>query len=346
LAETGGEVDWATAEALAFGTLVLAGTSVRLSGQDVARGTFSQRHSRLYDLRTRTEHVPLDAIAVRPARFQAFDSLLSEAAVLGFEYGYAVASPETLTLWEAQFGDFANGAQVIIDNFMTSSESKWGQTCGVVLLLPHGYEGQGPEHSSARIERFLQLCAEDNLRICQPSTPASYFRLLRRQARDPRPKPLVVFTPKSLLRHPRCVSPLETLARGGFEPVLAEPGPREARRIVLASGKLVYDLLEQRGDAPVAVLRLEQFYPFPGEALGRALAAFPPDTPLVWAQEEPRNQGAWSFIRGCFLDGQVPDPARRLPAYAGRPAAAATATGSHKAHLREQAAVARDALAG
>jgi 2-oxoglutarate dehydrogenase E1 component len=343
LAEGGGPVDWATAEALAFGSLVLGGISVRLSGQDAVRGTFSQRHACLYDMRTRAAHVPLDTIAVRPARFQAFDSLLSEAAVLGFEYGYSVASPGTLTLWEAQFGDFANGAQIIIDNFLASAESKWGQTSGLVLLLPHGYEGQGPEHSSGRLERFLQLCAEDNLRICQPSTPASYFHLLRDQALDPG-KPLVVFTPKSLLRHPRCVSPLESLPAGRFEPVLADPcaDPAAVRRVILVSGKLAYALGEA-GDGRVAIIRLERLHPFPGAELARAMEPFPAGAELVWAQEEPRNQGAWQFVRGCFLDGLVPGR-DRPPAYAGRAPAAATGTGSHKAHLTEQADLVREAI--
>ena len=347
LAERGGNLDWATAEALAFGTLVSQGVSVRLSGQDAARGTFSQRHACLYDVRTRSAHVPLDTLATGPARFQAFDSMLSEAAVLGFEYGYSVADPGSLTLWEAQFGDFANGAQVIIDNFLTSAESKWSQASGLVLLLPHGYEGQGPEHSSARVERFLQLCAEDNLRVCAPSTPASCFHLLRRQALDPGKKPLVVFTPKSLLRHPACVSPLEALTSGGFEPVLAESAadPAGVRRIVLVAGKLAYDLLDAREGAEVAILRLEQLHPFPGAELARALQRFPASAERVWAQEEPRNQGAWEFVRGCFLDGKVPGSAGRAPAYAGRAAAAATATGSHKAHLQEQADVVRQALA-
>ena len=295
-AEGGGQLDWATAEALAFGTLVLAGTSVRLSGQDAVRGTFSQRHASLFDVRSRAEYVPLDAIAVRPARFQAYDSLLSEAAVLGFEYGYAVASPGTLTLWEAQFGDFANGAQVVIDNFLTSAESKWAQASGLVLLLPHGHEGQGPEHSSARLERFLQLCAEENLRVCVPSTPASYFHLLRRQARDPVRKPLIVLTPKSLLRHARCVSPLEALERGGFEPVLGDqaPDPQAVRRIVLASGKLYYDLLEAReagGTGSVALIRLEQLYPFPAQALARALEPFPRTPSWSGPRRSPATRG-------------------------------------------------------
>jgi 2-oxoglutarate dehydrogenase E1 component len=346
LAEGKGEVDWATAEALAFGTLVRRGIGVRLTGQDVARGTFSQRHARLADVGTKQEHVPLDVLAARPARFQVFDSLLSEFAVLGFEYGYAIASPDTLTLWEAQFGDFANGAQVIIDNFLASSESKWAQPCGLVLLLPHGYEGQGPEHSSARIERFLQLCAEDNLRVCQPSTPASYFHLLRQQALDPGKKPLIVFTPKSLLRHPGCVSSLAALAGDGFAPVLDDPAvaPAGVERIVLASGKLVYDLLEARKGAQadrVALTRLEQLYPFPGQALARVLGRYPETAELVWAQEEPRNQGAWQFVRGAFLDGLVPG---RLPVYAGRPPAAATAVGSQKIHVKEQEALVRQAI--
>ena len=224
-----GEVDWATAESLAWGTLLLEGVPVRLSGQDSGRGTFSQRHAVLHDVRTQKEYVPLNAVAPSGVRFEVYDSLLSEAAVMGFEYGYSVAEHRTLVLWEAQFGDFMNGAQVIIDQFLAGSETKWGQPSGLVLLLPHGHEGQGPEHSSARIERFLTLSAEDNLRVAYPSTPASYFHLLRLQGRDPVEKPLVVFTPKSLLRHPRCVSPLAELAEGRFEPVIDDRGADPAR---------------------------------------------------------------------------------------------------------------------
>ena len=343
-----GEVDWVTAEALAFGTLVQEGVSVRLSGQDVGRGTFSQRHSVLYDHRTGLEYLPLDTLAFRPARFEVFDSLLSEAAVLGFEYGHSLGAPGGLTLWEAQFGDFHNGAQVIIDQFIAASERKWNQTSRIILLLPHGYEGQGPEHSSARIERFLQLCAEDNLRVAYPSTPASYFKLVRRQASEP-PKPLVVFTPKSLLRHPACISSLAELAGGPFEPVLDDPEADQERvdRIVLCTGKVFYDLGKGRDDlaaAGTALLRLEQLHPFPGEALARMLSRYPATAALVWAQEEPRNQGAWSFLRERFLEGAVPGHAGQPPCYAGRPEGAAPATGSHRIHLMEQEALVRAAL--
>ncbi len=350
LLEGKGEVDWATAESLAFGTLLLEGVSLRLSGQDSGRGTFSQRHAVLYDTRTSKEYVALNAVAPAPARFEVHDSLLSEAAVLGFEFGYSVAEYRAVTMWEAQFGDFANGAQVIIDQFIAGSEQKWGQPTGIVLLLPHGLEGQGPEHSSARLERFLTLCAEDNLRVAYPSTPASYFHLLRRHARSPHEKPLVVMTPKSLLRHPRCVSPLEALADGVFQEVLDDVvEPSRVRRIVLCSGKLYYDLLEARearGVGHVALVRLEQLYPFAGADVARALARYPTTAELVWAQEEPRNMGAWRFVREQFLDGHVPDLGRRVPRYAGRPHSASPAAGSHKTHVREQEALVREALEG
>jgi 2-oxoglutarate dehydrogenase E1 component len=348
LLEGKGEVDWATAESLAFGTLLLEGISLRLSGQDVGRGTFSQRHAVLYDVKTSKEYVPLNSIAPPPARLEVHDSLLSEAAVLGFEFGYSVAEHRAVTLWEAQFGDFANGAQVIIDQFLSGTEQKWAQPSGLVLLLPHGYEGQGPEHSSARIERFLTLCAEENLEVCYPSTPASYFHLLRRHARTTREKPLVVMTPKSLLRHPRCVSSLERLAEGGFEEVLddraAEPG--RTRRVTLVSGKLYYELLKSREDAKadhVALVRLEQLYPFPADALARVLSRYPA-AELVWAQEEPRNMGAWRFVRERFLDGEVAGTPGRPLAYAGRPPSASPATGSHRIHVREQEELVRAAL--
>jgi 2-oxoglutarate dehydrogenase E1 component len=349
LMEGKGEVDWATAEALAFGTLLLEGISLRLSGQDVGRGTFSQRHAILYDTRTSKEYVALNAIAPAPARFEVHDSLLSEAAVLGFEFGYSVAEYRAMTMWEAQFGDFANGAQVIIDQFIAGSETKWGQPTGMVLLLPHGHEGQGPEHSSGRIERFLTLCAEGNLRVSYPSTPASYFHLLRRQAREAEEKPLVVMTPKSLLRHPRCVSPLESLAEGHFEPTLDDlvVDPARVRRVVLTSGKLYYDLLkgrDDRGASHVALVRLEQLYPFQGADLARILARYPVGAEIVWAQEEPRNMGAWRFVRERFLDGDVADSARRQPRYIGRGASAAPAPGSHKVHVEEQDAIVADSL--
>jgi 2-oxoglutarate dehydrogenase E1 component len=348
LLEGKGEVDWATGEALAFGTLLLEGVPVRLSGQDSGRGTFSQRHAVLFDVRTQQEHVPLNGVATAGARFEVYDSLLSEAAVMGFEFGYSVAEHRALVLWEAQFGDFMNGAQVIIDQFITCSETKWGQPNGLVLLLPHGFEGQGPEHSSARIERFLILAAEGNVRIAYPSTPASYFHLLRFQGRDPVEKPLVVFTPKSLLRHPRCVSSLQELAEGRFEPLLDDRAvdPAAVRRIVLCSGKVYYDLSKAREDqkrSDVALLRVERLYPFPHVELEAALLRYPQQAELVWCQEEPRNMGAFRFVRERFLDGDVIASGRPLR-YAGRAASAAPAPGSLKVHLAEQEALVKEAL--
>ena len=344
-----GGCDWATAEAMAFGTLLLEGRSVRLSGQDSGRGTFSQRHAMLYDTRSAREYVPLQTVAAGGARFEVHDSLLSEAAVMGFEFGYAVADHEILVMWEAQFGDFFNGAQVIVDQFLVASETKWGQPTGLVLLLPHGHEGQGPEHSSARIERFLTLGAEDNIFVCYPSSPASYFHLLRKHGRDPVEKPLVVMTPKSLLRHPRCVSKLEELAEGRFQEVLDDTGvdALRVRRVVLMSGKLYYDVVqerEKRGATDVALVRMEQLYPFAGEELARVLSRYPVGAEIVWAQEEPRNMGAWRFVREAFLDGQV-DAGGRQPRYIGRKASASPAPGSHKLHVAEQEAIVRECLA-
>jgi len=343
-----GDVDWATGESLAWGTLLLEGVPVRLSGQDSGRGTFSQRHAVLHDVRTQKEYVPLNAVAPSGVRFEVYDSLLSEAAVLGFEYGYSVSEHRTLVLWEAQFGDFMNGAQVVIDQFLAGSETKWGQPSGLVLLLPHGHEGQGPEHSSARIERFLTLSAEGNLRVAYPSTPASYFHLLRLQGRDPVEKPLVVFTPKSLLRHPRCVSPLQDLAEGRFEPVIDDRGADPARvsRVVLCSGKVYFDLLKAREDLKrddAALVRVERLYPFPAAEVQAALGRFAPRAEIVWCQEEPRNMGAWRFVRERFLDGDV-EAGGRSPRYAGREESAAPAPGSLKVHLAEQEALLRDAL--
>jgi 2-oxoglutarate dehydrogenase E1 component len=349
LLEGRGEVDWATAESLAWGTLLLEGVPVRLSGQDTGRGTFSQRHAVLYDVRNGKEYVPLNALAPTGTRFEVHDSLLSEAAVMGFEYGYAVADHRTLVLWEAQFGDFFNGAQVIVDQFFAASETKWGQPHGLVLLLPHGHEGQGPEHSSARIERFLTLCAEDNMRVSYPSTPASFFHLLRWQGRESIEKPMVVFTPKSLLRHPRCVSSLEELTDGRFEAVIddAAADPSRVRRVVLTSGKLYYDLLKGREDKKadhVALVRVEQLYPVPSAELASLLARYSPQAELVWAQEEPRNMGAWRFLREWFQEGVVADGGRRVPRYLGRPASASPAPGSHKAHVLEQEHIVSEAL--
>ncbi len=309
------EIDWSGGEMLAFGMLLLDGTPVRLSGQDSGRGTFSQRHAVLADAATGAEWTPLNTIAPEQAAFEVIDSLLSENAVMGFEFGYAVADPSTLVLWEGQFGDFANGAQVIIDQFISGSEQKWNQRCGLVLLLPHGQEGQGPEHSSARLERFLTLCAEDNMRVANVSTPAQYYHLLLRQMAGDVRKPLVVMTPKSLLRHPKVVSTIDELADGAFHPVLDDPaGPSRARRVILASGKVAWDLIAAREKADrtdVAIVRLEQYYPFPGREIGAVLQRYPQDAELVCVQEEPRNMGAWRFVREQFLDGKVEGLAAR-----------------------------------
>jgi 2-oxoglutarate dehydrogenase E1 component len=350
LLEGKGSVDWAMGEALAFGTLLLEGVPVRLSGQDSGRGTFSQRHAILYDHRSGKEYVALNALAPAGVRFEVHDSLLSEAAVMGFEFGYSVADHRGLVMWEAQFGDFFNGAQVIVDQFLAGSEEKWGQPTGLVLLLPHGHEGQGPEHSSARIERFLTLCAEDNMRVVYPSTPASYFHMLRWQGRDPVEKPMVVFTPKSLLRHPRCVSSLQDLAEGRFLPVIDDPAaePSRVRRVVLTSGKLYFDLLkarEERRADHVALVRLEQLYPFPARELLPVVQRYGPSVELVWAQEEPRNMGAWRFVRERFMDGDVGgELSLKLLRYVGREPSAAPAPGSHKLHVREQDAIVAAAL--
>jgi len=351
----GGPLDWAAAETLAFGTLVLEGTPVRLSGQDSGRGTFSQRHLEYFDYNTGEPYTPLQHLDPRQARFEVYDSSLSEYAVMGFEYGYSLGDPLTLTLWEAQFGDFANGAQIMIDQFIAAGEAKWGQPSGLVLLLPHGYEGQGPEHSSARIERFLQLAAENNLQVCNATTPAQYFHLLRRQmygGHDRRGlrKPLVLFTPKSLLRHPKCVSSLHDLARGFFEPVLSDPGATQPDRVVqvlLCSGKIYYDLLaerERRGASSTAIVRLEQLYPWPEQEIEAVLWRYPSTAEIVWVQEEPRNQGAFLFVRDRIEPMLA--QTRRTLRYAGRPEAAAPSTGSAKRHAQEQAAVLEDAFSG
>jgi 2-oxoglutarate dehydrogenase E1 component len=349
---TGQGVDWATAEALAFGTLLLEGVPVRLSGQDSGRGTFSQRHAVLYDQETESRHIPLTSLGAGQANFEVHDSPLSEAAVLGFEYGYTLAEPHALVLWEAQFGDFANGAQVIIDQFIASGESKWLRMSGLVLLLPHGYEGQGPEHSSARPERYLQMSAEDNWQVVNCTTPANYFHVLRRQVRRNFRKPLIVFTPKSLLRHKLAVSPLADFGPGSsFHRVLAEaesllPGDR-VRRVVLCSGKLYYDLLADRQARKindVAILRLEQLYPFPDEPLAAEIAKYP-DAEIVWCQEEPENMGAWTFVdrRIERVLSSLGHKAGR-PRYVGRAELASTATGLLRRHNQEQAALIEEAL--
>ncbi len=338
-------VNWPFAELLAFGSLLVEGVPVRLSGQDSRRGTFSQRHAVIYDARTGEPYSPLNHLSPDQAPFQVYDSLLSEAAVLGFEFGYSLDAPGTLVLWEAQFGDFGNGAQVIIDQFIASSESKWQRDSGVVMLLPHGYEGQGPEHSSARLERYLQLCAEENLQVCYPSTPAQYFHVLRRQMKRPFRKPLVLMTPKSMLRSRAAVSPLEDLVRGRFHEVIDDgtAEPTRVRRLVLCSGKLYHDLAERRakdGPEDVALVRLEQFYPFPEEQLRRVLGRYRRVKEWVWVQEESQNMGGWSFVEPRLRALGPPFE------YVGRDASASPATGSLEVHKREQREVVEAALRG
>nr|WP_047165776.1 2-oxoglutarate dehydrogenase E1 component [Sphingomonas sp. Y57] len=346
---SGAGFDWATAEALAFGSLLRDGYGVRLSGQDSGRGTFSQRHAVWVDQKDGHKYIPLSAM---DRRFQVLDSPLSEFGVLGFEYGYASAAPNTLVMWEAQFGDFANGAQVIIDQFISSGEAKWLRVNGLVMLLPHGYEGQGPEHSSARLERYLQLCAEDNMQVANCTTPANYFHILRRQMVRKFRKPLIIMTPKSLLRHKSAVSTTEEmLGESRFQRVLPDsnaPEDKDVRRVVLVSGKLFYELAEARdaaGDANTTILRLEQLYPFPADALITRLGRMPNLETVVWAQEEPKNQGAWTFVEPYIekVLTEVGGTPRRA-VYAGRKAAAATATGLARNHAVQQAALIADAL--
>jgi len=340
--QQGEGIDWGNAEALAFATLLRDGVPVRFSGQDSRRGTFNHRHAVLHDIHNDRSYTPLAALP-GGAPFRIYDSMLSECAVLGFEYGYSVATPEWLTIWEAQFGDFANGAQVIIDQFIASGESKWDRACGLVLFLPHGYDGNGAEHSSARIERFLSLCAENNLQVTYPSTPSQLFHLLRRQMKQPFRKPLVVFTPKNLLRHPACVSSLGELATGSFQEVLADSvAPEAVTTVLLCSGKIYYELLERRestGRNDVAIIRIEQFYPFRRDLLREIAASFAAAKSWRWVQEEPANMGAWKFLRGCLTD-LLPGE----PVYIGRPAAAAPATGSHRLHGEEQARIIDEAF--
>jgi 2-oxoglutarate dehydrogenase E1 component len=342
-----GRLDWATAEMLAFGSLVLEGTKVRLAGQDAGRGTFGHRHAVLHDFETGERYVPLDNLDATQARFGAIDTMLSEAGVLAFEFGYSWADPWTLTVWEAQFGDFANVAQAIIDVFLAACESKWQRMSGLVLLLPHGHEGQGPEHSSARLERWLQLAAEDNLQVVNLTTPAQYFHALRRQMRRTFRKPLVVMSPKSLLRHELATSSLHDLATGQFEVVKDEAAsvPREGvRRVLLTSGKLYYTLLkarDERGVKDIAIVRLEQLYPFPGSELAAVLRTYPAAEDVVWVQEEPWNMGAWQFV-GARLPPLL--EGRRRLRYVGREEAASPATGSAKLHQKEEDALVDEAL--
>jgi 2-oxoglutarate dehydrogenase E1 component len=339
-------LDWGMAENLAYASLLTEGYPIRLSGEDCGRGTFFHRHAVLHD-QNRVEwdqglHIPLQHIAPDQADFIVIDSILSEEAVLGFEYGYATAEPETLTLWEGQFGDFANGAQVVIDQFITSGEAKWGRLCGLTMLLPHGYEGQGPEHSSGRIERYLQLCADYNIQVCIPSNSAQIFHLLRRQMIRPYRKPLIIFTPKSLLRSKDAASPLEEFEQGGFKPVIGEVDSLEAsqvRRIIACSGKVYYDLLKarrERGISDMAIVRLEQLYPFPHQDFAAQIAAYPNASEVVWCQEEPGNQGAWHRIQHYLL--RQMRKGMRLD-YALRPSCASPAAGYLAVHNEQQKAV-------
>ena len=344
--ETG--IDWGHAESLAFATLLVDGISIRLSGQDSERGTFAHRHAVLHDPRSGELHVPLQALPEAGAAFEIYNSPLSEYACLGFEYGYSVAAPESLVLWEAQYGDFVNGAQIVIDQFLVAGLSKWQQNSRLTLLLPHGYEGNGPEHSSAKLERFLQLAAQENIRVANCTTAAQYFHLLRRQALDATPRPLVLMTPKGLLRLKQASSTLAELAEGGFQPVLDDPSVQDRdaiQRLVLCSGKVYYDLVghERHEHAQgVAVVRLEQLYPFPVDAAAALTASYPHLAEVVWAQEEPQNMGAWRSIRHRL---EAASPAGVAPRFVGRPWRASPSEGYPTAHLLEQDRIAREALA-
>ena len=332
----GAKIDWGTAESLAMASLVYEGTSVRLSGQDSRRGTFNHRHATLYDSATAKEYTPLADIAAQAGcRFDVFNSMLSEMAVLGFDYGYAVETPDDLTIWEAQFGDFANGAQVIIDQFIASSQAKWDRPCGITMFLPHGYEGQGPEHSSARMERYLQLCANNNMQIVNASTPGQLFHLLRRQVRTRHRCPLILFTPKALLRHPACVSTLDDLTSGHFQEIIPDDlNPKKCRRVILCAGKIYYDLLQQRQEGnhnDVAIVRVEQIYPLHRELLEKILKPYKKTVDYCWVQEEIANAGAWDYLRP-----QLRDLIGREPRYIGRKRSASTAVGSNRLHKIEQ----------
>ncbi|MBV9612500.1 MAG: multifunctional oxoglutarate decarboxylase/oxoglutarate dehydrogenase thiamine pyrophosphate-binding subunit/dihydrolipoyllysine-residue succinyltransferase subunit, partial [Acidobacteriaceae bacterium] len=354
----GAPIDWGFAETLAFGSLVVEGTPVRLAGEDVSRGTFTQRHLEFSDYETGEIYTPLKHLDARQAKFEVVDSLLSEFAAMGFEFGYSVADPLTLVLWEAQFGDFVNGGQIIIDQFIVSAEAKWDQPSGIVLLLPHGLEGQGPEHSSARIERFLQLCAENNMHVCNCTSPAQYFHLLRRQmygGKDRRGmrKPLIVFTPKFLLRYAKAASRLEELTSGAFQEVIGDSQylGGHIQRILLCSGKVYYDLVNKREELrrqDVAIIRIEQLYPFPLQQLTDILRRYSDGAELFWVQEEPENMGAWFFVEEQMQSIINPNDAltaKRQLRYVGRPTAASPAPGAHKVHHDQQVALVNAAFA-
>jgi 2-oxoglutarate dehydrogenase E1 component len=347
MAEGEQPLNWGYAETLAYATLLDEGFPIRLCGQDVCRGTFAHRHAVLHDQNTGETYIPLSHIKLNQVQINLVDSLLSEEAVLAFEYGFASAEPNNLVIWEAQFGDFANGAQVVIDQFISSGEQKWNRLCGLVMLLPHGYEGQGPEHSSARLERYLQLCAQHNMQVCVPSTPAQMFHMLRRQMVRPYRKPLIVMTPKSLLRNPLAVSSLEELANGEFQTIIPEVddiNTKKVDRVVLCSGKVYYDLLETRRAEKlenVAIIRVEQLYPFPEKKFLEILAPFKNVKTIVWCQEEPENQGAWystqHHFRACLNSKQN-------LFYAGRAASASPAVGYNSVHMKQQVQLVQDAL--
>ncbi|WP_313265259.1 2-oxoglutarate dehydrogenase E1 component, partial [Pseudomonas sp.] len=343
-------INWGYAETMAYATLAFEGHPIRMTGQDIGRGTFSHRHAVLHNQKDAGTYIPLQNLYEGQPRFDLYDSFLSEEAVLAFEYGYSTTTPNALVIWEAQFGDFANGAQVVIDQFITSGEHKWGRLCGLTMLLPHGYEGQGPEHSSARLERYLQLCAEHNIQVCVPTTPAQIYHLLRRQVIRPLRKPLVVLTPKSLLRHKLAVSTLEDLAQGSFQTVIPEIDTLDAAkvtRLILCSGKVYYDLLEKRraeGREDIAIVRIEQLYPFPEDDLMEIIAPYTNLTNVVWCQEEPMNQGAW-YSSQHHLRRSIGNHNKALVLeYAGRDASAAPACGYASMHAEQQEKLLQDAF--
>jgi 2-oxoglutarate dehydrogenase E1 component len=342
-------INWGFAETLAYGSLIEQGYPIRMTGQDVGRGTFSHRHAVVHSQKDGEDYTPLQNMKKDQPSFELWDSFLSEEAVLAFEYGYATCQPGGLVIWEAQFGDFANGAQVVIDQFITSGEHKWGRLCGLTMLLPHGYEGQGPEHSSARLERFLQMCAEHNIQVCVPTTPAQVFHMLRRQAIRPMRRPLIVMSPKSLLRHPMATSTLEELANGEFQNVISDQSvePNKVKRVVLCSGKVYYHLLEERTKREqddIALIRLEQLYPFPEDELKAALAPYQNLKDMVWCQEEPMNQGAWYSSQHHMRNVVHAHNADVHLGYVGRDASAAPAAGYMSAHLEQQQKFINEAL--
>lgn len=343
-----GQVDWATAESLAFGSLLLEGTDIRFAGQDSRRGTFSQRHSVLSDYSTGAEHAPLAHLDPDQAKFWIYDSLLSEYAAMGFEYGYSVVHKDALVCWEAQFGDFVNGAMIVIDQYLVAAEDKWGQTSGLVLLLPHGLEGQGPEHSSGRIERFLTLCAEDNIQVANATTSAQYFHLLRRQMKREVRKPLVVMTPKSLLRAKTSRSPIDELTQGSFQELIDDASIEDrtqVERVVFCSGKVAYDAMARRDERghKAAIVRIEQLYPFPYKQVSDLLLQYPNATEVCWLQEEPDNMGPRSFVTERLWP-LVPDGIKYRQV--SRTGSGSPATGSHAIHVQEQSQLLDQVFAG